>query len=105
MITIRTRNIKLNVFLNEDEQKILKEKSNKAGLSQSDFIRMLIKNFTETSETKIDVYNIITATILSTIDDLTKLKIKMQKLAYYQIVEFLDKIVVNLKALITKISS
>ena len=39
----------------------------------------------------------ITATILSTIDDLTKLKIKMQKLAYYQIVEFIDKMINNLK--------
>ena len=42
---MRTRNIKLNVFLNEEEQKILKEKSNKARLSQSDFIRNLILNY------------------------------------------------------------
>lgn len=42
MIDIRVRNIKLNVFLNQEEQKLLKEKSNKIRLTQSDFIRNLI---------------------------------------------------------------
>ena len=45
MIDIRIRNIKLNVFLNEEEQILLKEKSNKARLTQSDFIRKLITEY------------------------------------------------------------
>ena len=34
---MRKRNIKINVFLNEDEKRMLVEKSNKARLSQFDF--------------------------------------------------------------------
>ncbi len=44
---MRKRNIKVNVFLNESEKKMLEEKSNKARLSQSDFIRNLIINCTK----------------------------------------------------------
>lgn len=39
---MRTRNIKINVYINEEEKKMLKEKSNKNKLSQFDFIRNLI---------------------------------------------------------------
>ena len=42
---MRKRNIKVNVFLNEEEKKMLKVKSNKARLSQSDFIRNLINDY------------------------------------------------------------
>ena len=96
---MRTRNIKLNVFLNEQEQKLLKEKSNKARLSQSDFIRMLIEDYSDESKHKINI-NRINATIKSTIENLTKLKVKMQILAYYQIVEFIDNIIDKLNLLI-----
>lgn len=44
---MRTRNIKINVYLNEDEKKMLEEKSNRVELSQSDFIRILISKYTE----------------------------------------------------------
>lgn len=42
---MRTRNIKINVFLNEDEKELLMDKSKKAQLSQSDFIRNLIVGY------------------------------------------------------------
>ncbi len=35
---MRTRNKKINVYLNEDEKNILLEKSSQAKLSQSDFL-------------------------------------------------------------------
>ena len=41
---MRARNIKINVYLNETEKKMLEEKSNKAGLSQSEFITKQIQN-------------------------------------------------------------
>lgn len=43
---MRKRNIKINVFLNEMEKNMLVEKSNKARLSQSDFIRKLNNDYT-----------------------------------------------------------
>ena len=94
---MRTRNIKLNVFLNEREHNLLKQKSNKTRLTQSDFIRKLITDYS--FENKIDVNN-MNATIKFSIENLTKLKIKMQRLAYYQIVEFIDNIIERLAALV-----
>ena len=49
---MRKRNIKINVFLNEDEKRMLVEKSNKARLSQSDFIRKLINDYANDDGTK-----------------------------------------------------
>lgn len=95
MIDIRIRNIKLNVFLNEEEQKLLKEKSNKARLTQSDFIRNLITEYDNTNLSNADIENINNA-ISSTIDDLNKLRDTMYRLRYYQLVEFIDKIIENL---------
>ena len=42
---MRNRNIKLNVFLNEEEYNLLKFKTRKLEISQSTFIRKLIKNY------------------------------------------------------------
>ena len=92
MISIRVRNIKLNVFLNEEEQKLLKEKSNKARLTQSDFIRNLITEYDNNDLSNVDINNIKNV-ISSTIDDLNKLRDTMYGLGYYQLVEFIDKIV------------
>ncbi|MBE6150961.1 MAG: hypothetical protein E7162_04035 [Firmicutes bacterium] len=92
MITIRVRNIKLNVFLNEEEQKLLKEKSNKARLTQSDFIRNLIIEYDNTNLPNVDIEN-INNVISSTIDDLNKLRDTMYRLRYYQLVEFIDSII------------
>lgn len=92
MIDIRIRNIKLNVFLNEEEQKLLKEKSNKARLTQSDFIRNLITEYDNTNLSNVDI-EIINSVISSTIDDLKKIRDTMYRLGYYQLCEFIDKII------------
>lgn len=42
---MRNRNIKLNVFLNEEEYNLLKFKTRKLDISQSTFIRKLIKDY------------------------------------------------------------
>ncbi|MBO5376648.1 MAG: hypothetical protein J6A52_07370 [Bacilli bacterium] len=95
MIDIRIRNIKLNVFLNEEEQKLLKEKSNKSRLTQSDFIRNLITEYDNNYLSDIDINNIKNI-FSSTINDLNKLRDTMYRLGYYQLVEFIDKIIENL---------
>lgn len=55
---MRKRNIKINVYLNEVEKKMLIEKSSKVKLSQSDFIRKLIADLKQT------LYLITTSIIL-----------------------------------------
>ena len=40
-----TRNIKINVLLNEEEKEMLAKEFNKAKLSQSKFFRMLIQDY------------------------------------------------------------
>lgn len=95
MIDIRVRNIKLNVFLNEEEQKLLKEKSNKARLTQSDLIRNLITEYDNTNLSNVDIEN-INNVISSSINDLNKLRDTMYRLGYYQLVEFIDKIIEKL---------
>lgn len=52
---MRTRNIKINVYLNETEKKMLEEKSSKTKLSQSDFIRKLIDDFKINSLSNSDI--------------------------------------------------
>ena len=39
---MRNRNIKINVFLNEEEKKIFDEKVKKSGLNKSEFFRKII---------------------------------------------------------------
>lgn len=70
---MRKRNIKLNVFLNEEEQKQLKEISKKYKISQSKLIRDIITNYTEKNISNKDIDTIIN-TISNTIKELTKLK-------------------------------
>lgn len=77
---MRKRNIKINVYVNEEEKKILEVKSNKARLSQSDFIRNLINNY---KDDKIDINQIISA-LLENINCLIKVKNKFHYLGYYQ---------------------
>ena len=62
---MRIRNIKINVFLNEEEKWLLLKKCNKARLSQSDFIRKLMVEQTINLETKYDFKNLNDAEITS----------------------------------------
>ena len=42
---MRARTIKQQFYLNSEEKKLLKEKSKKAGLNESEFIRSIIKGY------------------------------------------------------------
>lgn len=70
---MRTRNIKINVFLNETEKKMLEEKFSKMKLSQSDFIRKLIDDFKINFLSNSDV-NYIAESLEESINELLKLK-------------------------------
>lgn len=96
---MRKRNIKINVFLNDMEKKMLEEKSNKARLSQSGFIRKLICDYTDDKKSKIDIDNIVN-NIFNIINDLSKLKIKLHYLGYFHEEEFLQDQINNLNNLI-----
>lgn len=98
---MRKRNIKINVFLSEEEKKMLEAKSNEARLSQSDFIRNLIKDFSCNKLPKIDVDNLINI-ISSNINDLSKLKNQIHYLGYFREEEFLQNIIDSLNKLIVK---
>ena len=65
--------MKINVYLNEEEKKMLEEKSTKTKLSQSDFIRNLITDFKENSLSKQDI-NYIADSLQESITGLLKLK-------------------------------
>lgn len=69
---MRKRNIKINVFLNETEKKMLEEKSFKTKLSQSDFIRKLIDDFKINSLSNSDI-NYIAESLEKSIYELLKL--------------------------------
>lgn len=79
---MRKGNIKINVYLNEEERKMLEEKSNKAKLSHSDFIRNLIEDFKENSLTNQDINYIA--------NNLLKLKKRLHYLGYFEDEEFLQ---------------
>lgn len=72
---MRKRNIKINVFLNEDEKRMLVEKSNKSRLSQSDFIRKLINEYSNSKTTNNNTDEFV-ASLSKIIDNLLVLKNK-----------------------------
>lgn len=88
ILIMRKRNIKINVFLNEFEKKMLEEKSNKARLSQSDFIRKLINDYAN-NNSKNDTEQ--REKLLKIIEDLTLLKQQMDFLNYRDYSNFIIK--------------
>ena len=42
---MRSRTIKQQIYLNAEEKKLLKEKSKRVGLNESEFIRSMIKGY------------------------------------------------------------
>lgn len=96
---MRKRNIKVNVFLNDVDKKMLEEKSNKARLSQSDFIRFLIRDYTDDKSLEVDISNIVN-NIFNITDDLSKLKSKLHYLGYFHEEEYLQNKIDNLNDLI-----
>lgn len=87
---MRTRNIKINVFLNEEEKKMLVKKSNSAKLSQSDFFRMLIQDYSADRVLNKDLNEIyVTLNIVS--NNLSKLSNELNRLCYYDFTRFLNE--------------
>ena len=93
---MRNRNIKLNVFLSVREHDLLIEKTNKVRLTKSDFIRMLIKDYTYETKPKID----IDTTIKSVINDLSKINNYMHRWGYTEFENLLNKDIIDLNKLI-----
>lgn len=85
---MRTRNIKINVYLNENEKKMLEEKSTKTKLSQSGFIRKLIDDFKLNSLSNSDI-NYIADSLQESINELMKLKKRIHNFGYFEDEEFL----------------
>ena len=78
---MRKRNIKINVFLDEEEKQMLVEKSNKSKLSQSDFIRKLINDYANDDGTKSNLEE-ERVQLLKIIENLSLLKRQMDFLGY-----------------------
>ena len=97
---MRKRNIKVNVFLNEVEKKMLEEKSKNSKLSQSDFIRTLIRDFEQEKPIKNNDMTSFQDIILNNINDLINLKSKIHYLGYFKEEEFLQNIISNFKSIV-----
>ncbi len=97
---MRKRNIKINVFLNEDEKRMLVEKSNKAKLSQSDFIRKLINDYTNDDVIKNNLEKKLQ--LLKIVEDLSLLKKQMDFLNYSDYSNFITKQIRNINNIINQ---
>ena len=97
---MRKRNIKINVFLNEDEKQMLFEKSNKAKLSQSDFIRKLINDYTNDDVIKNNLEKKLQ--LLKIVEDLSLLKKQMDFLNYSDYSNFITKQIRNINNIINQ---
>ena len=87
---MRTRHIKINVYLNENEKKMLEEKSYKSKLSQSEFFRMLIQDYSTNKILNKDLEELyITLNIVSS--NLSKLSNELNRLCYYDFTKFLNE--------------
>lgn len=98
---MRARNIKINIFLNEEEKQMLIDKSNKDHLSQFDFFRLLIKDYTYDSKPKIDIDTI--NTIINS--SLTEINNYMHRLRYEKITVVLNKVINKLNKIINNKSN
>ncbi len=99
---MRTRNIKINVFLNEDENQTLNRKSQQAKLSKSTFIRNLIEYYSDSQLSNEEIANIINS--LSTISgDLSILKSQLEFLHYSDYVNFLSTQIDKIKQIIHQV--
>ena len=97
---MRKRNIKINVFLDEEEKQMLVEKSNKAKLSQSDFIRKLINDYTNDDVIKNNLEKKLQ--LLKIVEDLSLLKKQMDFLNYSDYSNFITKQIRNINNIINQ---
>ncbi len=96
---MRIRNNKINVFLNNEEKLMLIEKSNKANLSQSGFLRLLITEYYPSKLTKADLDNIVKS-LLEIVDNLSLLKKHLEFSRYSDYSNYVDKQISNIKEVI-----
>ena len=99
---MRTRHIKINVFLNETEKKILEEKSSKIKLSQSDFFRKWIDDFKINSLSNSDITN-IAESLEESINELLKLKKRLHNFGYFEDEEFLKNKMIDFEFWISRL--
>ncbi|MBP3920986.1 MAG: hypothetical protein J6D28_05410 [Bacilli bacterium] len=93
---MRTRNIKINVFLNDEEKHMLVEKSNSVKLSQSEFFRKLIQDYSVDRILNKELDEVaITLNIIS--DNLSKLSKELNRLCYYDFTRFLNEQISNIQ--------
>lgn len=80
---MRKRNNKLNIYLNDDELKLLKENSSKSGLNQSDYIRNIIsQNFDFKSKPNTINTNIFINELINISNSISPLKNQMRLMGY-----------------------
>ncbi len=101
---MRTRNIKVNVYLNEDVKNMLLEKSNSIKLSQLDFIRKLIANYSKHQISK-EVIEETTSTLLTICENLSRLSDRLNKLYSYKYMEFLNEQIYIISNIINKLQT
>lgn len=101
---MRTRNIKINVYLNEDEKNMLLEKSNSIKLSQSDFIRKLITNYSK-SQTSKEVIDKTINSLLTICENLSRLSNRLSRLYSYKYMEFLNEQIYQINNIINKLQN
>lgn len=99
---MRTRNIKINVFLNEEEKAMLVKKSKIAKLSQSDFFRMLIQDYSADKILNKDLEELY-RTLNMVSNNLSKLTNELNRLCYYDFTIFLNEQISNIQKAINKI--
>lgn len=92
---MRTRNNKINVFLNDEEKQMLITKFKKAKLSQSDFFRILIQNYTEKNMLNNNINEIVNS-LSNIVNNLSILSDKLNRLYYYELVNILDNQISNI---------
>lgn len=97
---MRTRNIKINIFLNEEEKQMLIDKSNKAHLSQSAFFRLLIKDYSDNGLVNYDTDEIINV-LTNVSNNLSKLSNQLNRLCYYDFANILDTQISNVRKAIS----
>lgn len=81
---------------------MLEEKSSKSKLSQSDFLRMLIQDYSEKKILDKDIDEFIVS-LSNVYPNLSELSNKLNKLCYYDFVDFLNEQIFNIKNAINQI--
>ena len=97
---MRKRNIKINIFLNKIEKKMLIEKFNKAKLSQFDFIRKLINDYTKDDVLNNNLEEKLQ--LLKIVGDLYLLKKQIDFLNYSDYSNFITKQIRNIHNIINQ---